>query len=89
MSNAMRRLITRDEIAQALKQEASGTPLEELVEQSGASRRAFLKMRKRYAPLSDLLRDLRALQDENLRLKENITDLTIELCRLNKLLSPQ
>ncbi|WP_034295955.1 hypothetical protein [Herbaspirillum sp. RV1423] len=85
----MRRLITRDGIAAALQQETSGMPLEDIIEDTGVSRRAFLKMRKRYIPLSDLLRDLRALQEENLRLKESITDLTIELCRLVDLLHPK
>ena len=79
----MKRLITRDQIAAALRQETSGTPLEDIIEASGASRRTFLKMRKRYIPLSDLLRDLNAMHEENLRLKSEITDLTLELCRLN------
>ena len=82
----MKRLVTRDQIAAALRQESPGVPLEDLIEASGTSRRTFLKMRKRYIPLSDLLRDLNAMQEKNLQLESEITDLTIELCRLNDLL---
>jgi hypothetical protein len=78
----MRRLLTRNDIAAALQNEASGIPLEQLINDAQVQRRTFLKMRQRYLPLSDLLRDLNALQAENLRLQETIAGLTSEIGRI-------
>jgi putative transposase len=75
----MRPLLTRNDIAAALQKEASGIPLEQLIDEARVQRRTFLKMRKRYIPLSDLLRDLTALQAENLHLKEMIAELAGEV----------
>ena len=78
MGEYMRRLLTRNDIAAALQKEASGTSLEEIIDDAKVRRRTFLRMRKRYAPLADLLRDLTVLQAENRRLKNAIAGLFCE-----------
>ena len=47
----MKRTITSDQIAAALKQEELGIPLEDVLRQAGVSEHTFLDWKKRYSCL--------------------------------------
>jgi putative transposase len=70
---------TEDQIAFALRQADSGTPVVDVCRQMGISEATFYVWKKKYANLGVTeLRKLKQLEDENTRLKRLVADLTLD-----------
>ena len=62
-----------------LKQGEEGTPVAEICRRTGISQARYFSWRKKYADLlPDEMRRLKALEDENGRLKKIVADLTLD-----------
>lgn len=62
-----------------LKQGDDGTPVAEICRKAGISQATYFNWRKKYAGLlPDEMRRLKALEDENNRLKRIVADLTLD-----------
>jgi putative transposase len=74
---------SEEQIAYALRQAESGTPVGDVCRQLGISEATFYVWKKRFAHLGvSELRKLRALEEENVRLKHVVADLTLDkLCK--------
>jgi putative transposase len=70
---------SEEQVAYALRQAASGTPVGDVCRQLGVSEATFHVWKKKYVHLgvSELGR-LRQLEDENARLKRLVADLTLD-----------
>ncbi len=79
---------TPEQIAFALKQADSGTPVAEIVRRLEISEQTFYRWKKKYAGLmpSELKR-LRQLEDENTRLKQMVAELSLDKHMLQEVLS--
>jgi putative transposase len=70
---------TEEQIAYALRQAESGTPVVDVCRQLGVSEASFYVWKKKYGKLGVTeLRELRQLRDENARLKRVVADLTLD-----------
>ena len=70
---------TEEQIAYALRQVESGTPVSDVCRQLGVSEATFYIWKKKYAHLGvSELRRLRQLEEENARLKRVVADLTLD-----------
>jgi len=70
---------TEQQIAFALKQADTGTPVDEVCRKMGISEATFYNWKKKYGGLGvNELRRLRQLEDENLRLKQIVADLSLD-----------
>lgn len=66
----MKKRFTQGQIAFALRQAESGTPVAEVVRRMGISEPTFYRWKKKYAGLGVAeIRRLKQLEDENKRLK--------------------
>lgn len=71
--------IAEEQIAFALRQVESGTPVGDVCRQVGVSEATFHTWRKKFAHLGVReLRRMRQLEDENRRLKGLVADLTLD-----------
>lgn len=62
-----------------LKQGDDGVPVAEICRKAGTSQATYFNWRKKYAGLlPDEMRRLKALEDENSRLKKIVADLTLD-----------
>ena len=62
-----------------LKQGDDGVPVAEICRKAGLSQATYFNWRKKYAGLlPDEMRRLKALEDENSRLKKIVADLTLD-----------
>lgn len=62
-----------------LKQGEQGTPVAEICSKSGISQATYFNWRKKYGGLLPYeMRRLKALEDENTRLKKIVADLTLD-----------
>jgi transposase-like protein len=62
-----------------LKQGEQGTPVAEICRKAGISQTTYFNWKKKYgALLPDEMRRLKALEDENTRLKKIVADLTLD-----------
>jgi putative transposase len=78
---------TEEQIAYALRQVESGTPVGDVCRQVGVSEATFYTWRKKFAHLGvSELRRLRQLEDENRRLKGLVADLTLDKHMLSEAL---
>jgi len=79
---------TPEQIALAMKQADSGTPVAEIVRKLKISEQTFYRWKKKYAGLmpSELKR-LRQLEEENKRLKQMVADLSLDKHMLQEVLS--
>ena len=69
---------TEQQIAFALKQQEVGTPVDEICRKMGISDATFYKWKKKYAGLGPSeLRRLKQLEEENLKLKRLVADLSL------------
>ncbi len=70
---------TEEQIAYALRQAESGTPVADVCRQLGVSEASFYLWKKRFGRhgLTEI-RELRQLRDENARLKRLVADLTLD-----------
>jgi len=79
---------TEAQIAFALRQAESGTPVAEITRKMGISEVTFYRWKKKYAGLGVAeLRRLKQLEDENRRLKNLVADLTLDKQMLQDVLS--
>ena len=71
--------LTEEQIAYALRQAESGTPVADVCRQLGVSEASFYVWKKKYARLGVAeIRELRLLREENARLKRVVADLTLD-----------
>ena len=78
---------TEEQIAYALRQAESGTPVGDVCRQIGVSEATFHTWKKKYAHLGvSELRRLKQLEDENGRLKRLVADLTLDKHMLSEAL---
>ncbi len=78
---------TEEQIAFALKQAETGTRVEEVCRKMGISEATFYNWKKKFAGLGVTeLRRLRQLEDENLRLKKLVSDLSLDKEMLQEVL---
>lgn len=62
-----------------LKQGADGVPVADICRRAGISQATYFNWKKRYRGLlPDEMRRLKALEDENARLKKIVADLTLD-----------
>jgi len=78
---------SEEQVAYALRQAESGTPVGDVCRQSGVSEATFYQWKKKFAHLGvSELRRLRQLEDENSRLKRLVADLTLDKHMLSEAL---
>ena len=78
---------SEEQIAYALRQAESGTPVGDVCRQIGVSEATFYQRKKKFAHLGvSELRRLRQLEDENGRLKRLVADLTLDKHMLSEAL---
>ena len=71
--------ITVAQKAFVLKQGAAGTPVPEICRKAGISQATYFNRKKTYGGLlPDKMGPLKALKDENTRLKKIVADLTLD-----------
>ena len=79
---------TNEQIAFALKQAESGTPVEEVCRKLGISQPTFYRWKKKFDGMGvEELRRLKSLEDENKRLKALVADLSLDKQILQDVLS--
>ena len=79
---------TDQQIAFALKQAETGTPIEEVCRKLGISQQTFYHWKKEFAGLgTQELRRLKQLEEENKRLKSLVADLSLDKQNLQDVLS--
>jgi putative transposase len=78
---------TEEQIAYALRQAESGTPVLEVCRKLGISEQTFYRWKKKFAGMGIAeLRRLRQLEDENRQLKQLVADLTLDRHMLQEVL---
>lgn len=79
---------TEGQIAFALKQADTGTPVEEVCRKMGICQATFYAWRKKYGGLGvGELRRLRQLEEENRKLKQLVADLSLDKAMLQDVLA--
>jgi putative transposase len=77
-----------EQIVAILKQAELGIPIAELIRQVGVSEQTFYRWKKKYTGLEvDQVRQLKQLQEENVRLKRMVADMTLDKAMLQDVLS--
>ncbi len=70
---------TEEQIAFALKQAETGTPVAEVIRRMGVSEQTFYRWKKVYGGLDvGELRRVKQLEDENRKLKQLVADLSLD-----------
>ena len=70
---------TEEQITMALRQAESDVPVAEICRKLGVSEPTLYRWKKRYGGLGVAeIRELRQLRDENKKLKQLVTDLTLD-----------
>jgi putative transposase len=83
-----RKRFTEAQIAFALRQAESGTPVAEIIRRLGISEVTFYRWKKKFAGMGVAeIRRLKQLEDENRRLKQLVADLTLDKQMLQEVLS--
>ena len=83
-----RKRYTDEQIAYALRQAESGTPVTEICRKLGVSQQTFYTWRRKFAGMGVAeLRELRQLREENKKLKELVADLSLDKHMLQEVLS--
>lgn len=78
---------TEEQVAYALRQAESGTPVAEVCRKLGISEQTFYRWKKKFAGMGVAeLRRLRQLEDENRQLKQLVADLTLDKHMLQEVL---
>ena len=79
---------TEEQIAFALRQSESGTPVEEVIRKLGVSEATFYRWKKKFAGLGVAeVRRLKQLEEENRRLKQMVADLSLDKRMLQDVIS--
>ena len=83
-----RKQYTEEQIAFALRQAESGTPVAEIIRRLGVSEQTFYRWKKQFVGLGVAeLRRLRTLEEENRKLKQMVADLSLDKKMLQDVLS--
>jgi putative transposase len=83
-----RKRYTEPQIAFALRQAESGTPVAEITRKLGITEVTFYRWKKKFAGMGEAeIRRLKQLEDENRRLKQLVADLTLDKQMLQEVLS--
>jgi putative transposase len=83
-----RNRFTEEQIAFALRQAESGTPVEEICRKMGASEATFYRWKKKFGGLGvHEVRRLKQLEEENRQLKQLVADLSLDRKMLQDVLS--
>ena len=83
-----RKRFTESQIAFALRQAESGTPVAEILRRLGISEVTFYRWKKKFAGMGVAeIRRLKQLEDENRRLKQLVANLTLDKQMLQEVLS--
>lgn len=83
-----RKRFSVEQIVAVVKQAEMGISVPELIRQVGISEQTFYRWKKRYTGLEvDQVRQLKQLQEENVRLKRVVADLTLDKVMLQDVLS--
>jgi putative transposase len=70
---------TEEQIAYALRQAETGTPVADICRKLGVSEQTFYRWKKKFAGMGIAeLRRLRQLEEENRTLKQLVADLTLD-----------
>ena len=70
---------TEQQIAFALKQAETGTPVKEVIRKLGITEQTFYRWRRKYGGLAPSeLRKLKQLEEENRKLKTMVADLSLD-----------
>src|ERR1017187_10604120 len=75
-----------EQIVGVLKQAEVGVPVVELIRKVGISEQTFYRWKAKYVGL-DQVRQMKQLQEENLRLKQLVAELTLDKAMLQDVLS--
>lgn len=79
---------TDEQIAFALRQAETGTPVREVMRKMGISEQTFYRWKKLYGGLGPSeVRRLKQLEEENRRLKQMVADLSLDKHMLQDVLS--
>ena len=79
---------TDEQIAFALRQAETGTPVQEVIRKMGISEATFYNWKKLYGGLCPSeVRRLKQLEEENRRLKQMVADLSLDKQMLQDVLS--
>ena len=79
---------TDEQIAFALRQAETGTPVKEVIRKMGVSEQTFYRWKKLYGGLGPSeVRRLKQLEEENRRLKQMVADLSLDKHMLQDVLS--
>jgi putative transposase len=74
-----RRGFTEEQIAFALRQAESGTPVGEVCRKLGISEQSFYRWKKQFAGMGiSEIRRLKQLEDENTKLRKVVADLSLD-----------
>jgi putative transposase len=85
---SMKKRYTEAQIAFALRQAASGTPVAEIVRKLNVTETTFYRWKKLYANLGIAeIRRLKQLEEDNRRLKQLVADLSLDKQMLQDVLS--
>ena len=83
-----RKRFSVEQIVAVLKQAEVGVPVADLIRQTGISEQTFYRWKKQYVGLEvDQVRQLRQVQDENVRLKRLVAELTLDKTMLQDVLA--
>jgi len=83
-----RKRYTDEQIAYALRQAESGTPVTEICRKMGVSQQTFYTWRRKFAGMGVAeLRELRQLREENRKLKQLVADLSLDKHMLQEVLA--
>jgi len=80
-----RKRYTDEQIAYALRQAESGTPVAEICRKMGVSQQTFYTWRRKFAGMG--VSELRELREENKKLKQLVADLSLDKHMLQEVLS--
>ena len=79
---------TDEQIAFALRQAETGTPVKEVLRKMGISEQTFYRWKRLYGGLGPSeVRHMKQLEDENRRLKQMVADLSLDKMMLQDVLS--
>jgi putative transposase len=79
---------TAEQIAHAVRQAESGTPVAEIVRHLGVSQQTFFRWKRQYIGMGvSEIRRLRQLEEENKKLKQLVADLSLDKQMLQDVLS--
>ncbi len=85
-----KKAFSEEQIVYALRQAEGGTPVVEVCRKLGVTEQTFYRWKRKFAGLGIAeLRRLRALEDENRRLKQLVADLTLDKHMLQEVIRKQ